>query len=78
METNYPRMEIPNIEGLSISFKKGKAKVSFEVPAPGPEMLKLVYLGAAARPLKVIFESPQAEFDLKVQTVKVETGEVQE
>ena len=73
---NCPRVEMQNIEKLSISFKKGAAKVSFEVPTPGPEMLKLVYLQGTANLLNAVIESPQAEFDLKITPVNVKTGEV--
>lgn len=71
-----PRVEMPNIDKLSISFKKGVAKISFEVPTPGPELLKLIYLQGTANLLNAVIESPQAELDLRITTVKVSTGEV--
>ena len=76
MVTNYPRVEIPNIDKLSLSFKKGVARISFEVTAPGHEILKLIYLQATAQPLNAIIESPQAEMDLKITPVNLKTGEV--
>ena len=78
MATDYPRVEIPNIDKLSISIKKGAAKISFEVTTPGPELLRLIYLQATSQPLNAVIESPQAEFDLKISTVSVKTGEVKE
>ena len=76
MEENFPRVEIQNIGGLGISFKKGIAKISFEVLTPGPELFRLLYLQAMAQPLNVIVESPQLEMDLKLVEVKRSTGEV--
>ena len=75
-EAKFPRVEIPNIDKLGISIKKGAVKISFEVIAPGPDLLKLIYLSGTARPLNVVIESPQAEFDLKITEVNIETGEV--
>ena len=74
---DYPKVEMQNIDKLSISFKKGVAKVSFEVPTPGPEILKLVYLQGTANLINAIIESPQAEFDLVITPVNIKTGEVQ-
>lgn len=74
--TKYPKVEIPNVEKLGISFKKGVAKITFEVALPGPELLKLIYMQATAQPLNAVIESPQAELDLRLQTVNVKTGEV--
>ncbi|MDP2729150.1 MAG: hypothetical protein Q8O55_01550 [Dehalococcoidales bacterium] len=74
--TKFPRVEIPNIDNLGISFKKGAAKISFEVTAPGHDLLKLIYFQATARPLNVVFESPQAEMDLQITEVNLKTGEV--
>ena len=76
MTENYPRVEIPDIENVAISSRKGAVKISFEVGQPGPEILRLMYLSGTARPLKVVFESPQAQFDLKLSVVNIETGEV--
>ena len=73
---NYPRVEIPNIDKLGMSFKNGAVKISFEVPMPGPEILKLIYLSGTAQPLNVIFESPQAEMDLTITPINLKTGEV--
>jgi len=78
MAENCPRVEIPNIDKLGISIKKGAVRVSFEVVAAGPDLLKLIYLQANARPLNVIIESPQAEFDLRVEEVNTKTGEIKE
>lgn len=75
-DSKYPRVEISRIEKLGISFKQGAAKISFEVPLPGPELLKLIYMQATARPLTAVIESPQAEFDLVLSAVSVKTGEV--
>jgi len=76
MGANYPRIEIQNIDKLGLSFKKGTAKISFEVTSPGPDLLKLIYLQATAQPLNVIIESPQSELDLKITQINVKTGEV--
>lgn len=76
MPENYPRVELPNVDKLGISIKKGAARISFEVAAPGPDLLKLIWLQATARPLNVIIESPQAEMDLKIVEVNIKTGEV--
>ncbi len=73
---NYPRVEIPNIDKLALSFKKGSVKISFEVPMPGPEILKLIYLSGTAQPLNAVIESPQSEMDLKITPVNLKTGEV--
>ena len=78
MATKFPRVELQNIEKLSISFKKGEAKISFVVPQPGPEILKLVYLQGTANLINAVIESPQAEFDLKITPVRISTGEVVE
>lgn len=78
MVPNYPRIEMEVIDNMSISFKKGVAKVSFEVPRPGPEILRLIYLQATAQPLKAVIESPQAELDLKITPVNLKTGEIEE
>ena len=75
---NYPRVEIPNIDKLGISIKKGAVRISFEVVAAGPDLLKLIYLQSTARPLNMILESPQAEFDLKIMEVNVKNGEVKQ
>lgn len=74
--SRYPRVEIPRLEKLGISFKQGVAKISFEVPLPGPELLKLIYMQATAQSLTAVIESPQAEMDLVLSTVNVKTGEV--
>ena len=71
-----PRVEIQQIEKLGISFKSGVARISFEVPLPGPELLKLIYMQATAVPMSAVIESPQAELDLVLSTVNVKTGEV--
>lgn len=76
MNTKYPRVEMQNIDKVSVSFKKGVVKVSFELLTAGPEILRLMYLTLTAKPLNAVFESPQAEMDLKITQVKVETGEV--
>lgn len=72
----YPRIEINKIDKLGISFKSGVAKISFEVPLPGTELLKLIYMQATGQPMSAVIESPQAEFDLVLTTVNVKTGEV--
>ncbi len=72
---NYPRVEIPNIDNLAISIKKGAVRISFEVSAPGIELLKLIHLQLTAHPLRAIIESPQAEMDLKITQVNLKTGE---
>ena len=74
--SRYPRVEIPRVEKLGISFKQGVAKITFEVPLPGPELLKLIYMQATACPLTAVIESPQAEMDLMLTIVNVKTGEV--
>ena len=74
----FPRVEIPRVEKLGISFKQGVAKISFEVPLPGPELLKLIYMQATACPLTAVIESPQAEMDLILKTVNIKTGVVVE
>ena len=71
-----PRVEIPRVEKLGISFKQGVAKISFEVPLPGPELLKLIYMQSTGQPLSAIIESPQAEMDLLITPVNIKTGEV--
>ena len=73
---DYPRVELQNIDKLGLSFKKGVAKVSFEVTAPGPDILKLVYLQATGQALNVVIESPQAVMDLQIKEVNIKTGEV--
>ena len=74
----FPRVDIPRVEKLGISFKQGVAKISFEVPLPGPELLKLIYMQATACPLTAVIESPQAEMDLILKTVNIKTGVVVE
>jgi len=76
--TDCPKVVLEKIDKLCISFKEGKAKISFEVPQPGPEILKLVYFQGTAGLLSAVIESPQAEFDLKITPVNVKTGEVKE
>jgi len=71
---NYPRVEMQNIDKLSISFKKGVARISFEV-LPSHDMLKLIYLQGSANSLNAIIESPQAEMDLKITSINLKTGE---
>jgi len=77
-KAKYPRVEIPNIEKLGISSKKGSVKISFEVLYPGPEILKLIYMQGMAAPMNVIIESPQSQFDLVMTQVDVGTGEVKQ
>jgi len=77
-KAKYPRVEIPNIEKLSISSKKGSVRVSFEVPYPGPEILKLIFMQGKAAPMTAIIESPQAEFDIVLTQVEVATGEIKQ
>jgi len=76
MEGKYPKVEMQNIDKLSVSFKKGSAKISFEVLHAGPDLLKLVYMQATARPMNAIIESPQSVMDLRIEQINVETGEV--
>jgi len=78
MEGKYPRVEIQNINKLSVSFKAGTAKISFEVIHAGPDLLKLIYMQATACPMNVIIESPQAEMDLVISQVNVKTGVVKD
>ena len=78
MAGNYPRVELQNLDKLSISFKKGVARISFEVPTPGHEILRLIYLQGTANPLNAVIESPQAVMDLKITPVNILTGEVKE
>jgi len=73
----YPKVEIPSIDNLSLNFKKGVAKISFEVQVIDPQLLKLIFLQATAQPLSVVFESKQAVMDLQLQTVDIKSGEVQ-
>lgn len=75
-DSQYPRVEIPRIEKLGISFKQGVAKISFEVPLPGTELLKLIYMQATAQPLTAVIESPQAQMDLVITPVNIKTGEM--
>jgi len=75
-DRKYPRVEIPRVEKLSISFKQGMAKISFEVLMPGTELLKLIYMQATAQPLTAIIESPQAQMDLVITPVNIKTGEM--
>jgi len=75
-DSKYPRVEIPRVEKLGISFKQGVAKISFEVPLPGHELLKLIYMQGTAQPLSAIIESPQATMDLVITPVNLKTGEV--
>ena len=74
---NYPRVEMQNIDKLSISFKKGVARISFEV-LPSHDMLKLIYLQGTTSSLNAVIESPQAEMDLKITPINIKTGEVME
>ena len=73
---NYPRVELPNIDKLAVSIKKWAVKISFEVLAPGPEILRLIYLSGTAAPLNAVIESPQAEMDLQLTEVNVKTSEL--
>lgn len=57
-------------------FQQGVAKISFEVPFPGPELLKLIYMQSTGQFLTAVIESPQAEMDLVLTTVNIKTGEV--
>jgi len=67
-------VQMPNIEKLSISIKKGLARISFEAAA-SPELLKLIHLQGGGSPIDVVFSSPQAEFDLII-TVVDRNGEI--
>jgi hypothetical protein len=78
MEGKFPRVEVQNIDKLSVNFKAGSAKISFEVMHAGPDLLKLIYMQATACPMNVIIESPQAEMDLVIQQVNVKTGVVKD
>ena len=75
MGGKYPKVEIQNIDKLSVSFKKGSAKITFEVLSASPDLLKLVYMQAMGRPMNAVIESPQAVMDLVITQVNVETGE---
>lgn len=75
LNSKYPRIEISKIDKLGISFKQGVAKISFEAPMPGPELLKLIYMQAKRQPMIVIFESPQAQMDLIITPVVIKSGE---
>ena len=72
---NYPRVEMKDIDKLSISSKKGMVKISFEV-LPSHDILKLIYLQGTAQGLNAVIESPQAEFDLQITPINLKTGEV--
>ena len=72
---NYPRVEMQNIDKLSISFKKGVARISFEV-LPSHDMLKLIYLQGTTSSLNAVIESPQAEMDLQITPINLKSGEV--
>ncbi len=73
-----PRVEMANIEKLSVAFKKESVKISFEVTFPGPDLLRLIHFSRSGHPLNMIVESPQAEFDLKITEVNVETGQIRD
>ena len=74
VEKQCPRGEMGNVDKLSVSFKKESVKVSFEVTAPGPDIRRLIHFSRSGHPLNVTVESPQAEFDLEIKEVNVETG----
>ncbi len=73
---SFPKVEIANIKALKVASTKGGVKVSFEVEAPGPEVLKLMWMAGTAQSMNAVIESPQAEFDMTMTVVKISTGEV--
>ena len=75
MAHKFPTVHLPNIEKLGVTFKKDAVRVSFEVIASS-ELIRLIHLSQRGYPLSVTFESPQAQFDLKIVEVDVRTGEV--
>jgi hypothetical protein len=77
-EERIPRVEFENIDKLGVSFTKSGVKVSFEIPSPSPEVLKLVHYKLSGLALNVVISSPQAEFDLRIEEVSVKTGELKQ
>ncbi len=75
-EPKYPKVEMTNIKNVKISSAKGGVKVSFDLEAPGPDVLKLIWMAGTAQAMNATIESPQAEMDLKLTVFEIATGEV--
>lgn len=74
----YPKVEINAIKNLGVATKKGGVKISFETESLTPDLLKLMYLSAEGQPMNAKFESPQATLDLKLETINVKTGVIED
>ena len=78
------QITIRNIEGVKLSTKtkvEGESVrklvvVSFECNLPPKDMARIYNLDRQGQPMDVIIESPQAEFDLKVERLSLETGQL--
>jgi hypothetical protein len=75
-DPKHPKVEMTNIENLKITSAKGGVKISFDLKAPGPEILKLIWMSGTAQAMNATIESPQAEMDMKLTVFDIKTGEV--
>lgn len=84
MEQKQVQIEVDNIEKLALTNKKVVSetgikhitRIQFECEGKVSNVARLLYLQKQGKPINVTFACPQAEFDLNITPVKVETGEI--
>ena len=70
------KIEIKRVEGLNLKLKEDKVVLTMDAFISPGDMARLRYLSGQGVPVTAVIESPQAMFDLVVQEVNLETGEI--
>jgi len=84
MEAKIPRISFEDVDNLGIATKKVIrregvlyiTRVSFDVETLPLQIARLLYFTRQKPPINVVFETPQAEFDLTMTPVNISTGEI--
>lgn len=78
MAETFPKVELRNVENVTLGFKKGISKITFSVAAPVPELARLLFFQVRGEPMDVTFFCPQARLDLNINPVDTSTGEIKD
>lgn len=70
------RIELKRIEEINIKPKNGKIIISMETYLPPGDIGRLFNMAAQGLPVSAVIESPQAEFDLRIEEINIKTGEI--
>jgi len=73
-----PKVLLTNVEDLSITFKKEGVKLAFTWAKPDIDLLRLINFKASGEPLDVVISSPNAKYDLRIEKLDLQTGQIKD